>query len=101
MKNWISKEKKDAKDFDGRRNKGSGNQWFRPGDLSIPGHNLLIECKQTDKKSYSISIETLEKLYSEALFSYKIPILSIQIKDIEVVLMFKEDFKKIILKNLK
>lgn len=49
----------------------SGALWFDKGDLKT--EDYLIECKYTDKKSYRISIETLQKLWSEAMDSNKMP----------------------------
>lgn len=94
MKKWELKEKSDAKTFGGRRVKGSGNQWSAPGDVKTD--TFLIDSKQTEKNSYSISLKTWDKLCSEALFSYRIPLLSIQIKDKELIVMEKEDFLKLI-----
>ena len=98
MKNWQLKEKKDAKFLGGNLHKGSGNRWYRPGDSSNEAY--LCESKYTEKKSYSINKSKLNKLYEEALFSKKIPLLSIQIQDMDVVVIFKEDFQTL-LKNQK
>ena len=91
-KKWQPKEDNDAKSFNGRRNRGSGNRWYAPGDVS--SEKFLIESKQTEKKSYSLSKSKLNKIYDEALFSYKIPLMSIRIQDLDLVVMFKEDFDK-------
>ena len=98
MKKWQLKEKNDEKTFRGKRNRGSGNKWWNPGD--VKSGMYLIECKSTTKNSYSLSWKTLDKIYSEALFSYRIPLLSLEIspphKDKkEVVIVFREDWKKI------
>lgn len=93
LNKWSGKEKKDAKDFNGYRQKGSGNFWAKPGDVKTD--KFLIEAKQTDKKSYSITLKTWDKLYEEALFSFRIPILSLLIKDKELVVLSKEDFLKL------
>ncbi len=74
----------------GSRVKGSGNQWSAPGD--IKSKDFLFDSKITDNKSYSLTRETWDKLYEEALFSYRIPVLSVQIKDLELVVLAKEDF---------
>lgn len=94
MKKWELKEVSDAKSFGGKRVKGSGNKWNAPGDVKTD--TFLIDSKQTEKKSYSISLKTWDKLCSEALFSYRIPLLSIQIKDKELIVMEKGDFQKLI-----
>lgn len=93
-KKWQLKEKSDAKIFNGKRVKGSGNKWYNPGD--IKSEHFLIEAKQTDKKSYSLSRNKLDKIYEEALFSYKTPMFSIKIQDLDVVVLFREDFEKIL-----
>lgn len=94
MKKWQKKEKSDAKEFGGYVQKGSGNTWSAPGDVKTD--RFLIDSKQTDKKSYSVSIKTWDKLYEEALFAKKLPILSLKIQDVEVVVLDKEDFLKIL-----
>jgi hypothetical protein len=93
-KKWELKEISDAKNFKGKRVPGSGNHWGKPGDVKTD--KFLIEVKQTDKKSYSLSVDKLNKIYEEALFSYRIPLFSIKIQETEVVLLFKEDFEKLI-----
>lgn len=87
---WKRKEKKDAKDFGGKTNRGSGNFWSAPGDVKTDKY--LLDSKFTKKQSYSISIKTWDKLYEEALFSYRIPILSLQLQDVELIVMSKQDF---------
>lgn len=94
MKAWQKKEKKDSKDFGGYVQKGSGNFWGKPGDVKTDV--FLIDSKQTDKSSYSISKKTWDKIYEEALFSQRLPLLSLLIQDIELVVLDKEDFLKIL-----
>lgn len=96
MKKWEKKEKNDSKAFNGRRQKASGSYWAQPGD--VKSDNFLIDSKQTDKASYSISKKTWDKLYEEALFSYRYPVLSLLIQDLELVVLSKEDFQKLIQK---
>lgn len=90
MKAWRKKEKMDSRDFDGKQTKGSGNQWSAPGD--IKNEDFLIECKQTAKKSYSLKKETWDKIAKEALFMYRLPMMSLQIQDLDLVVFSKEDF---------
>lgn len=94
MKKWQLKEIKDEKTFQGKRTTGSGNRWHSPGD--IKSDVFLIDCKQTDKNSYSVSRDTWNKIYEEALFSYRIPMLSLDISGTELVVLSKEDFEKIL-----
>lgn len=97
MKKWEIKEKSDAKTFQGKRVKGSGNYWSQPGD--VRSDDFLIDSKQTSKKSFSISKEMWDKLYEEALFTYRYPLLSLIIQDLELVVLSKEDFQKLIQKD--
>lgn len=94
---WKVKEKDDAKKFGGRINRGSGNRWYAPGDVKTD--DFLIESKQTSNGSYSLSKKRLQKIYDEALFSYRIPMMSIRIQDVDVVVFFKEDWEKITKKD--
>ena len=88
---WQKKEYRDRDDFGGKETKASGRIWSDPGDVKT--QNWLIESKYTSKKSYSISRKIWEKLDGQALLSFRMPLLSIQIQDdIEVVVMNKEDF---------
>lgn len=93
MEKWKKKEKKDKEFFGGSRQRGSGNQWAHPGD--IKSSELLIESKHTDKESFTITRKLWDKLYEEALLLFRYPILSIEIKDTEIVVMSKEDFNRL------
>jgi Holliday junction resolvase len=42
--------------------------------------DFVIECKFTDKKSFRITLKTLEKLWNQALDANKEPILEIGIR---------------------
>lgn len=81
MKKWQLKEKNDAKSMGGKRVKASGSLWWVPGDVKTDV--FLIDSKCTDKKSYSVSLTTWRKLSDEALFSFRLPMLSLQIQDLE------------------
>ena len=94
-KRWELKEIADSKSFGGKRVSGSGSKWWKPGD--IVGDIWLTECKQTDKKSYSLNIDKWDKISKEALFKFKHPMMSIKIRDTELVVLAKEEFEKIIL----
>lgn len=92
-KKWELKEASDSLAIGGKRVKGSGNLWYAPGDSKSDIY--LQESKQTDKASYSLSKKRLLKLYQEALFSYRVPLFSVKIQEVDVVLMFKEDWVKL------
>jgi hypothetical protein len=97
MEKWKKKEKKDSQDFLGKRTKASGNQWSAPGDVKTS--DFLIDSKQTDRKSFSVTYEMWNKIEEEALFQFRYPMLSIQLQDKEIVVLSKEDFIKLIKKR--
>ena len=93
MKRWQLKEKNDAKTVKGKLVRGSGNRWYNPGDSR--SDKYLVESKYTGGKSYSLNRGKLQKLYKEALMTYKIPLFMVQIQDVEVVILFNDDFEKL------
>jgi len=96
MKKWQKKENKDQKTFSGRKQKGSGNKWYAPGDIKTD--IFLIESKQTEKKSFGVSLKLWDKIYEEALFSHRLPMLSLGIQGINLVVLDAEDFFNLIKK---
>lgn len=93
MKRWKLKEKKDAKTTGGKLVRGSGNRWYNPGDSRT--WDYLVESKYTGGKTYSLNRGKLQKLYNEAILTYKVPLLMIQIQDMDLVVMFQEDWEKL------
>ena len=91
MKRWQLKEKNDAKAIGGKVVRGSGSRWYIPGDSRSDSY--LVESKHTDKGSYSLNRKKLQKVYNEALLVYKISLFMIQIKDMNLVVMFEEDWQ--------
>ena len=73
----IAQEKRVAKSVGGRRQKASGALPGAKGD--IRSVELLGECKRTDKKSISITLEYLAKITQEAGYYNKIPCVAIEI----------------------
>jgi hypothetical protein len=98
-KKWELKEISDSKSFGSKRVPGSGNHWSKPGDLK--GDTFLVECKQTDKRSYSLNIDRWNKISNEALFSYRLPMMSLKIQDTELVVLAKEDWTNLFSLNKK
>lgn len=92
-KKWELKEISDSKLFKGKRVPGSGNQWSKPGDVKTD--DFLMEVKQTDKKSYSLNVAIWKKISKEALFSYRMPMMSLKIQDVELVVISKEDWDRL------
>lgn len=92
---WQKKEFNDVDDFNGKETKASGRTWADKGDVKTP--EWLIDSKYTSKKSYSISLKTWDKLYEQALMSFRKPLLSLQIQDeAELVIVDKDDFLKLL-----
>jgi hypothetical protein len=89
MRKWIKKENQDAKDFHGKRTPRSGGLWSFKGD--IKSDRFLIESKQTEKKGFTITKKLWNKIYQEAIESRKLPLLSIQIDDVDIVVLDKND----------
>lgn len=77
-KKSIGQENRVAKVLGGRRQKASGALPGAKGD--VRGVELLAECKRTDKKSISITIEYLQKITQEAGYYGKIPCVAIEIE---------------------
>ena len=96
MKAWVKKEKKDEKLFNGKRTRGSGNQWSSKGD--IQSEIFLIEDKSTDKHSFSVTAKLWEKIWEEAIQDGRIPLLSIQLnKDNKnLIVVDQRDFLELI-----
>ena len=59
-----SQERSLAKDLKGEVVKGSGSQDTYKGDVKTP--HFLIEAKYTEKQSYSLHRQTIEKIRGEA-----------------------------------
>lgn len=89
---WQNKEKKDAKDFKGRRTPRSGGFWSFKGDIVTDDY--LIDSKSTSKNSYSITPRTISKVRTEALRADKeLGFLSVILGDgTEFVVVEKNDF---------
>lgn len=65
-----------AKKLDGKKQKGSGSSKFNKGDVRMP--EMLVEAKQTGKKSFSITLRHLSKITKEAQQYDLIPALAIE-----------------------
>jgi len=87
-------EKKFAKEHGGHFVKGSGSNKNAPGDvyLKFGDKKYLVEIKETDKSQIILKKDWLEQLKKEAFENLKIPILHLRIQEMELNLMFEEDF---------
>lgn len=91
MKTWQKKEKSDGKAFGGRRNSGSGKNWYNKGDVKTKIY--LIEDKTTKHNSFSVTSKLWNKISREAVMSQRIPILSVKLGDgTEVVVLSLSDY---------
>ena len=94
-KKWHKKERRDRDSFGGRRTPRSGGLWGFKGD--IKSDKFLIESKQTEKKSYSVTQKLLQKLWNEAILEQRIGVLSVELGDgKEFVCLEKNDFLELI-----
>lgn len=93
-KKWELKEQADQKILGLTKVKASGSLWYSPGDgkSSI----FLVDSKATEHKSYSITKQIWSKLHDEALFAKRLPILSMQIQDLDIVAMERDDFVRLL-----
>lgn len=90
---WQKKEKQDAKKFSSSRTKASGSLWYEPGDHK--DDTFLYDSKDTTTKGFRVTKEIWSKLYEEALFSYRIPVLSVRVEDLDLVILSADDWEKI------
>jgi len=67
------KKKNKGRDFEEKIRKtiASGNLWFDKGDINT--ENFLIETKYTDKKSFRITEQIINKIWNDALDSNRLP----------------------------
>lgn len=100
QKDWEKDEKQDAKKFHTQQQPLSGRMDAHPTD-SI-SDEFTVDTKRTNKKSYSISIRTWNKLCEEnAILNNKdlknrTPIISLHLQDKHLVIISFEDFQKLI-----
>lgn len=85
-------EKSVAADLGGRVQPGSGATSFAKGDIRLA--NFLLEHKFTDAASYSLRLETFEKIESEARAMVKLPAMVIDIQGRKLVIMRYDDISK-------
>lgn len=85
-------EKRAAKDYSGSVTPGSGNGWIHKAD--VHSQYLLVECKTTTKKSYSIKEEDFMKLYYQAIIENKLPVFEIEFAESgrTLIVLDKNDF---------
>lgn len=90
MKAWQKQERRLAQRTGGTTTAASGAFWTRKGD--VRSASLLVEGKHTDKQSYSIKVETWDKIRREALLDGRMPVLALEIAGRRLVVIDEEDF---------
>jgi hypothetical protein len=90
MKAWQKQEKRLAATSGGTTTAGSGAFWTRKGD--VRSARFLIEGKQTDKASISVTKKIWGKIRREALLDGRLPVLALQIQETRLVVIDEEDF---------
>lgn len=73
-----------AKMYKGRRSPSSGASWSDRGDVRFDIKNdfkFTAECKTTEKKSYSIKLETWNKIVEEAQEQDRRPCMFVRFED--------------------
>lgn len=79
-----------AKVLKGKTTPASGSIRGFKGDVFTDKY--LVECKYTDKKQFTLKLDVLEKIEMEALLKNKIPLLAVEIKGKNYIIMKEEDF---------
>ncbi len=92
-----------AKAYEGRVSPSSGARSNDPGDVSFSGH--LVECKltgdpATDKKSFSIKIDDLEKIHDEAHALGRTPMMAIRIYNNDSLLSGNKGYVDLVVRLL-
>jgi hypothetical protein len=91
VKPWEKQEKGIAKRRGGVRTRGSGSGWRQRNDVR-EGRRILWEAKYTAGVSISVKRETWNDLRRNALLAGAMPALDIQIDDLGLVVISREDF---------
>jgi len=93
-KRWQVKERRDAKDLGGNVTPRSGGFWSFAGDVKTD--RFLLDSKYTETDHFKVSTKIWNKIYDEALLAQKTPILSLEIENLELVVIDKYDFLTIL-----
>lgn len=76
----LRQERQTAADIGGRTTANSGAARFSGGaDVRAPG-TMRVECKFTEKDTYSLKLKELEKLRKQALKSLEVPVFQFAFK---------------------
>ena len=87
-------EKRLAAKFGGRVTPASGAFWSQKGDVKTP--TMLIEHKFTGKKSFTLTAAVLEKIFTEAVLTNRMPVLGVSLNDRNYVVLSEDDFYEMV-----
>lgn len=79
-----------AKDLRGKVQLASGSRPGLKGD--VVAEDLLVECKRTDKVSYSLKLAEWRKIKLEARMANKLHVMAIEIQDEKLAVISWSDF---------
>lgn len=82
-------EERAAKRLGGERTSGSGNGWADKGD--VKSSTLLIECKRTDKKQFTLRLAEVRLARAQALAVGKMPVLQVEMGSERLAVISWED----------
>ena len=88
---WEKQELGIARRRGGVRTRGSGSGWRQRNDVR-EGRSILWEAKYTSAMSISIKRTTWSELRKNAILAGAMPALDIQIGDLGLVVISREDF---------
>lgn len=81
-------ERSVANTFNARLTPASGALWGAKGD--VRNDKFLIECKTTEKSSYTLTAKVWEKIHEEAVRDHlRIPLLIVDLEDSERYVVFR------------
>lgn len=95
LKSWEKHERNTAEGMNGKVVPCSGRLPNNKGDVraDYPWGKLLVECKYTEKDSFSISKRLWSKVEREALGQDRIPIMSVCVSGKTFIVVEKELFE--------
>lgn len=79
-----------AKKLDGKTVVGSGSKWYAKSDVKTK--EWLIECKRTDKKSYTLKKEEVEKAIVQAMLEGREMMFQVEIGELKLALITLDKF---------
>lgn len=78
-------EKRAANELDGKVQTGSGNKWFAKADVKTKSE--LLECKTTERESYSLKLADLKLHKLQAMKEGLTPVWQIEIRGFKVAVV--------------